>query len=115
MVSEDPEVRHVVLDFSGVNSMDAVAAEMMEGLVEELKVRGISVHVAAMKGPVRDVAAKAGWPENFGPAITHFSLEDALDSLGLWNSGDEPSQAEPGHGCSLTTDQPPERGQKQNR
>lgn len=84
-LSEDPGVRHVVLDFSGVNSMDAVAAETMEGLMEELEIRGISMHVAAMKGPVRDIAAKAGWPERFGSAVDHFSLEHALESLGLWN------------------------------
>lgn len=103
-VSEDPGVRRIFLDFSGVNSMDAVAADTMERLMEELTLRGISVHVAAMKGPVRDVAAKAGWPDRFGPAIDHFSLEDAIESLGLWNPDDNPSQAEPDHGRSPATE-----------
>lgn len=63
----------------------------MERLIEELGLRDISVCVAAMKGPVRDVAAKAGWPERFGPTIDHFSLEDAIDALGLWSPNDKPS------------------------
>lgn len=91
--SKDPELRHVVLDFSGVNSIDAVAAQTMEELMEELKLRGISVHIAAMKGPVRDVAAKAGWRERFGPRLDHLSLEGALQVLGLWEPGDGHSRA----------------------
>lgn len=82
-VSEDPSVRRIVLDFSGVNSMDAVAVETMEGLMEELELRRVSVHVAAMKGPVRDVAARAGWPQKFGPAVDHLSLEETLEFLGV--------------------------------
>ena len=46
--------------------------------------RETSVHIAGMKGPVRDVVKKARWPEKFGPAIAHFSIEDALASTGLW-------------------------------
>ncbi len=91
-----------------------VAADTMEELLEELELRGVSVHIAAMKGPVRDVAARAGWPERFGPAIEHFSLEDALESLGLWKPQGGSSGAEPGGASDHSQDAPsePEQGQK---
>ena len=95
-ISDNPDLRRIVLDFSGVNSMDAVAADTMEELLGELELRGVSVHIAAMKGPVRDIAARAGWHERFGPAIEHFSLEDALESLGLRNPQGEPSRSDAG-------------------
>ena len=33
---------------------------------------------------MRDVVKKANWPEMFGLAIDHFSIEDALESMGRW-------------------------------
>ena len=112
-VSEDPGVRRIVLDFSGVNSMDAVAVETMEGLIEELELRRVSVHVAAMKGPVRDVAARAGWPRKFGPAVDHLSLEETLEFLGVCEPlRGVPPRAKVSHESSPAKTPPPERGQE---
>jgi anti-anti-sigma regulatory factor len=85
---EQPALRHIVLDFSGVNSMDAVAIDPPEELIEDMGSRGISVHIAGTKGPVRDVVKKAGLPEKFGPAVDHLSIEDAFEFVGMWKLGE---------------------------
>jgi sulfate permease, SulP family len=55
-----PGLETVVIDASGVNDIDASAIEALNELVEELATRGITVHLAALKGPVRDVLDRAG-------------------------------------------------------
>lgn len=78
-----PGLRFLLLDFSGVNDIDAVALQALEELTERAGARGIEVHVAGMKGPVRDVAARAGWYDRFGARVEHLSLEDAARELAL--------------------------------
>jgi sulfate permease, SulP family len=82
-LAERPELRYVLFDFSGVNDIDAVALHTLEGLTASLTSRGIEVHVAAMKGPVRDLTARAGWPLRFGGRIEHLSVAHAVTALGL--------------------------------
>ncbi|MGB3683077.1 MAG: solute carrier family 26 protein [Rubrobacteraceae bacterium] len=81
---ERPDLRNMVLDFSAVNDVDAVALETLEDLMESLKERDVEVHIAGMKGPVRDVAEKAGWTKKFGTDISHLSVQHALETLGVW-------------------------------
>jgi sulfate permease, SulP family len=81
---ERPDYRNIILDFSGVNDMDAVAVETLEMLIREMQMQGVSVLVAAMKGPVRDITARAGWPEKFGERVGYFSIENALRAAGVW-------------------------------
>jgi sulfate permease, SulP family len=82
---QGPALRHIVLDFSGVNDMDAVAVETLESLMDQMRVQGIDVHIACMKGPVRDITARAGWPHRFGERIAHFSVDRALEAAGIWS------------------------------
>ncbi|HSJ23718.1 MAG TPA: solute carrier family 26 protein [Longimicrobiales bacterium] len=83
-VAEQEEVRTIILDFSGVNDMDAVAVETLEALMTDFRHQGVALHIAAMKGPVRDITARAGWPALYGRQTSHFSVEQALESLGVW-------------------------------
>lgn len=46
--------RHLVLVMSGVNLMDATAAEVFAELNRDLAGRGITLHLAEVKGPVQD-------------------------------------------------------------
>jgi sulfate permease, SulP family len=79
---EDPGCHNIILDFSGVNDMDAVAVDTLGILMGEMKLQGVDVHIAAMKGPVRDITARAGWKERFGEQIGHLSIERALEAVG---------------------------------
>jgi sulfate permease, SulP family len=86
-VVERQELRTIILDFSGVNDMDAVAVETLEHLMHELELQGVRIHIAAMKGPVRDITARAQWPARFAGQVDHFSVEQALESIGAWRAG----------------------------
>lgn len=88
LVSERP-IRYLILDFSGVNDLDSMALDALEELIEKLTAQGISVHIAAMKGPVRDVTARAAWHHKYGDAIAHLSVAHAVKALGLMPDANE--------------------------
>ncbi len=82
-VAERPGLRAIILDFSGVNDVDAVAIESLEEQIETLAEQDIEVHLAGVKGPVRDLLGRAGWPERLGSRIEHLTLQAAVASLSL--------------------------------
>lgn len=77
-LAERPGVAGLVLDLSAVNDVDAVGLDGLERLMAELDQRGLEVHLAGMKGPVRDVAARAGWPARHAARAYHFGLDQAV-------------------------------------
>ncbi len=83
-VLDRPDLRYLVLDFSAVNDVDAVALERLEELMLSLRERGVEIHIAGMKGPVRDIVEKAGWTKEFGANISHLSIQHALEAVGVW-------------------------------
>ncbi len=78
VLAEREEVRGLVIDLSAVNDVDAVALESLEELMHELDLQGLEVHLAAMKGPVGDVAARAGWRERYADRAYHLTLDRAV-------------------------------------
>lgn len=83
-----PDLRYLILDFSAVNDVDAVALETLEDLIESLEERDVELHIAGMKGPVRDIVEKAGWMQKFGNNISHLSVQHALKTLGMWQEAE---------------------------
>lgn len=83
VVADRPGVRFVILDFSGVNDIDGVAVEALEQRIDALSAQGIDLHLAGVKGPVRDTFARAGWNERFGARTLHLSVAHAARALGL--------------------------------
>ncbi|MRR55209.1 MAG: sulfate permease [Deltaproteobacteria bacterium] len=80
-LSGRPDVTLVVFDLSGVNDIDAVALATMERVIDGYAEQGITIAFAGMKGPVRDLAGRAGWPEKYGKLIDFLSLQQALSEL----------------------------------
>ncbi len=72
----------VVLDFSAVNDVDAVALEAIERLLTSWQGRGVALHLAAVKGPVRDLLARSGIAERHADRVGHLSLTHALEAIG---------------------------------
>jgi len=80
-IVEKPETKWVVLDLSGVNDVDAVAVDALGEIVENYSEHGIRFLFAGMKGPVRDLVARAEWEEKYGEAFQYPSLQQALKSI----------------------------------
>lgn len=88
-VADRPELRAIVLDFSGVNDVDGVAIDVLDDRMRAFDAQGIEVHLAGVKGPVRDLLARAGWEERYGDRIAHLSVAHALHALGVTLPRDE--------------------------
>ncbi|MDL2336793.1 MAG: sulfate permease [Pseudomonadota bacterium] len=53
-VAAHPELRHLVLQCSAVNDIDASALESLEAIEHRLRDAGIQLHLSEVKGPVMD-------------------------------------------------------------
>ena len=76
------ELKWVILDFSGVNDIDDVAIDALEGMMEHYEIQGIRFLIANMKGPVRDLVARAGWGDRYGQRVAYPSIQRALEDVG---------------------------------
>jgi len=77
-VTDEP--RALVLDFSGINDLDATGVEMLHELLVEIAERDVVLHLTHVKGPVRDVLRNAGiWDELAGRI--HTSTDDAVAAI----------------------------------
>ena len=54
VVADHPQVRHIVLQCSAVNAIDASALESLEAIDRRLRDAGIAFHLSEIKGPVMD-------------------------------------------------------------
>ncbi len=86
-VADRPELRAIVLDFSGVNDVDGVAIDTLQDRMDAFASQRIEVHLAGVKGPVRDLLDKAGWTQRYGDRIRHLSVAHALQALGVTLEG----------------------------
>jgi len=78
---EKPEVKWVILDFSGVNDMDAIAIDALEEIMDLYREKQVLFLFAEMKGPVRDLVMKAGWKEKYGKQFQYPSIKHALREI----------------------------------
>ena len=53
-VASRPELKHVLLQCSAVNDIDASAMESLEAIAQRLNDAGIALHLSEIKGPVMD-------------------------------------------------------------
>jgi SulP family sulfate permease len=58
-VAENPQLRHVVLQCSAINDIDASALESLETIEKRLRESDIRLHLSEVKGPVMDRLEKS--------------------------------------------------------
>jgi SulP family sulfate permease len=58
-VARQPELRHVVLQCSAINAIDASALESLEAIDKRLGDAGITLHFSEVKGPVMDALKRS--------------------------------------------------------
>ena len=80
-VAESPApVRRVVVAAEPVTSVDVTSADMLRELTRTLGERGIALHFAEMKDPVRDKLRRFELTDLIGDACFHPTVSSAVDS-----------------------------------
>ena len=74
------DIRHVVLQCSAVNLIDASALESLELLSQRLQDAGVILHLSEIKGPVADALKKVGFADHLSGNI-YLSQYAALTDL----------------------------------
>lgn len=82
-VADRPNVRWIVMDCRGVNSIDATAVEGLAALVSGYRSQSIGILFSHVKLEVRERLKKAGWEAQFGGRLLYATTRDALDAIGL--------------------------------
>ncbi|MGP4073090.1 SulP family inorganic anion transporter [Piscibacillus sp. B03] len=79
LIDKNDETKRIILDFSSVNDMDAVAVDELDRIIQEYDDYGVRILIANMKGPVRDLTRKAGWEEKYGKRVQYHSIKQCLE------------------------------------
>jgi SulP family sulfate permease len=79
-VAAQPALRHVVLQCSAINAIDASALERLEAIEHRLREAGITLHLSEVKGPVMDRLQRTDFLRRLrGPVfLTHYQAVAAL-------------------------------------
>lgn len=80
LVTGEGDLRSVVIDFAGVNDLDASGDQALHEILDELTEKGVDVHLATVKGPVRDVMMRSGLWQRLGAHI-HLDVDAAVASI----------------------------------
>ena len=75
---EGQEVRAVIIDMGAVYEIDVSALASLRELDRDLCDRSITLHLADIKGPVRDVLGRTDFPAALGAARFTFTVHDAV-------------------------------------
>lgn len=68
-VAKQPELKHVILVCSAVNTIDMSALESLEVINERLKAGGVTLHFSEVKGPVMDQLNATGFLESLSGEV----------------------------------------------
>ncbi len=81
-IMETGQVKHLVLILSGVNFADVSALDTLEKLVSELKVMGVNVYLAEIKGRLMDKIGSSDFISEVGSENIFMTAHEAMLSLG---------------------------------
>lgn len=76
-ISNHPQVNSVILDFSGVNSIDAVAIKNLENWLDNYDKR-IDFYFVKIKSHVMELLKKANWKDKHEITIKYSSIDQAM-------------------------------------
>ena len=90
LVAGQPAARHVVLQCSAVNDIDASALDMLENIAHLLADMGVQLHLSEVKGPVMDRLQHTDLLARIGGRV-FLSHHEAVTALAAPESGPPPS------------------------
>ena len=84
-VSKKEQLQHVIINCSGISSIDLSALEMLEEFDLELKKFHIKFHLSEVKGPVMDKLRQSSWIQHMSGSIflTHYQAIQKLSHNNL--------------------------------
>jgi sulfate permease, SulP family len=80
LVARRPEVGAVVLDASATTDIDASGAHTLHALASDLAATGIELHLAVVRGPIRDVLVRGGYWDDLADHV-HASVASACAAV----------------------------------
>lgn len=80
IVASNQDVKHIVLNCSAVNSIDASGLESLKSIAQRLKDSGICFHLSEVKGPIMDGLKKTQFYQEMKDRI-HLTNYDAIKSI----------------------------------
>jgi len=80
LVAGRPNLRAVILDASATTDIDASGAHALHELSSDLAAAGIALHLAVVRGPIRDVLSRGGYWEHLADRV-HPSVADACSAV----------------------------------
>lgn len=95
LVNDQPDVRHLVLIGSSVNHIDTSALSVLENMIDALGVTEVTLHLAEIKGPVRDRLERSALRDRLGAGRIFASTHEAVATL----SAKGPETAAPARAC----------------
>jgi sulfate permease, SulP family len=82
--ARDDRLRGVVLDCSAVSDIDGDGAHVLDDVGRTLDARGVELHLATVRGPVRDALGRTGHlPALHAEGRIHEDVAEALAALGI--------------------------------
>ena len=80
VVAERPLLKHLVLQCSAINNIDASALESLEAIDQRLREAGIKFHLCEIKGPVMDRLQRTGFLNHLSGEVylTHYQAVATL-------------------------------------
>ncbi len=80
-IAENRSAKHLVINCNAINSIDGSALDSLEMLIENLKDAGVTLHFAAVKGPIMDRLKRTDFLERLAPGHIFLSTHEALRTL----------------------------------
>ncbi|HYA38572.1 MAG TPA: SulP family inorganic anion transporter [Candidatus Methylomirabilis sp.] len=81
LVTQDPELKYILVVGSGINGLDASGVEMLRNLVDRLSQTRITLAFCSIKGTVTDVMRRTGLLDRIGAENVFDSEKAALDDI----------------------------------
>lgn len=90
-----PELRHVVLQCSAINDIDASALDSLEAIDQRLRDAGVRLHLSEVKGPVMDKLQRSDFLQRMSGQVflTHHQAATSLAANTALEHGQEHGQA----------------------
>jgi SulP family sulfate permease len=79
---ETGQIKHLVIIMTGVNFIDVSALDTLEKLVIEMKVIGIKVYLAEIKGRLMDKIGDTDFLKEVGEDKIFLTAHEAMSNLG---------------------------------